>query len=176
MPLSYRVERTPDDPSVQSVHYGPLLMVSLGGAAPPVTWRQHGFYRHHTLDGDFSRAFTATDTPLQVSSHGHTFAPFFVADPGAVVPYHAYFLRAEPVVAFGSVEAGVPNDEIRDNAGLTFLDRVWEEAPFKNHRQFSATVDRVSRDWQRSGLHTQDQRAAILDAARAAEKDLRLTA
>ncbi len=176
MPLSYRVERTPDDPSVQGVFYGPLLMVSLGGAAPPITWRQLSFYRNFTRDGDFNRAFTATDTPLQVSSHGHTFAPFFVADPGAVVPYHAYFMRSEPVVVFGSVEAGVPNDEIRDEAGLTFLDRVWEEAPFKDHRQFTATVDRESRDWQGSGLHTQAQRAAILDAARAAEKDLQPTA
>lgn len=79
MPLSFRTERAPDDPAVQSVFYDPTLMVSLGGAAPPIVWRGFGFYRHHTLDGDFSGAFTATATPMRFTSQGHVSAPFYVA-------------------------------------------------------------------------------------------------
>jgi uncharacterized protein len=173
MPFSYRIERTPDDPSVQSVLYGPLLMVGLGGAAPPIEWRQLSFYRHYTRDGDFSGAFSSTGTSLHVSSQDHTFAPFFVADPDDVVAYHAYFQRSEPEVRFGSVEAGVPNDAIRDEESFTFLDRVWEQAPFASHGLFMAHVDRVSQEWVAAGKHSRQQQQAILVAAAQAEEELR---
>lgn len=96
MPLSFRIKRAPDDPTVQSVFYGPSLMVSLGRAASPIAWRQLSFYRHDKLDSGFSGTFTASDTPLHVTRQDQFFAPFHVAGPGAFTAYHAYFERTEP--------------------------------------------------------------------------------
>lgn len=161
MPLSFRTERTPDDPSVQSVFYGPLLMVSQGGAA--LTWRQFSFYSHYKRDGDFSSAFTPSSTPLQFTSQGQVFAPFYVADPGAFTAYHAYFERSEPEIVFGTTATGVPNYDRGD--GWRFLDLVWDQAPFRNHGQFVSHVDRLATQWQSEGLLTPAERTTIHEAA-----------
>ncbi len=170
MPLSFRTERAPDDPAVQSLFYGPTLMVSLGGAAPPIAWRQFGFYRHHTLDGDFGNAFTATATPMHFTSQGHVFAPFYVADPNAFTAYHAYFERAEPQIVFGSEDSGVPNRDRGD--GWRFLDLVWQQAPFADHGHFVRRVEEVSRQWEQTGLLSRAERDAVLQAAARARREL----
>ena len=170
MPLTFRTERAPDDPAVQSVFYDPTLMVSLGGAAPPIVWRGYGFYRHHTLDGDFSGAFTATATPMHFTSQGHVFAPLYVADPNAFTAYHAYFERAEPEIVFGSENSGVPNRDRGD--GWRFLDLVWQHAPFASHGLFVTQVEDLSRQWQREGRLTHEERIAVLAAAVTAHRDL----
>jgi hypothetical protein len=141
---------------------------------------------------------TAAGEPLMFTTNGYTLAPFFVADPedyeeepvqaeGAedalspfdrrrrgprTQPYHVYVRRSEPEVVFGSVSTGVANRAGAD--GLTFLDRVWDQAPFASHDQFVATVERVAGELGQAGLFTAEQRTAIVDGARRAEPDLRL--
>ncbi|WP_091195091.1 hypothetical protein [Micromonospora narathiwatensis] len=80
--------------------------------------------------------------------------------------------RVEPEVVFGSASTGVPNDGIRDEGGETFLDRVWEAAPFRNHGQFLQRVREVSNEWLIAGRHTESQRQAIFLAAARSERDL----
>jgi DUF1680 family protein len=199
MPFSFRVERTIDDPSVQSIFYGPTLLVVENGAIGDDL--QDGlldfsFYRHMKLDGDLAPAMTEAEDPLFYTTNGHTLAPFFVADPEDIdqsttageetedeegegewrgpqtQPYHMYFRRHEPQVVFGSVDAGVANPSREDD--LTFLDAVWDQAPFASHDEFVTAVERTADKWTTAGHLPAGSQDAIVDAARRAEEDLRV--
>lgn len=188
MPMSFRVERAVDDPAVQSIYYGPVLLAvqaepvgdDLASGLLPVS-----LYRYVKLDGDVAPAMTPTDKPMHFATGGLLLAPFYVADPSAAPPsepddsqepptqpYHVYLRRHEPLVVFGSVDSGVANPVGSD--GLTFLDAVWSEAPFASHTAFVSAVERIAGEWQRAGAFSPAQQQAILDAARRAEEDLRV--
>lgn len=193
MPFTFRVERAIDDPTVQSLFYGPTLLVVENG--PVGDDLQDGlmdfsFYRHVNLDGDLAPAMTPAEDPLFFETNGYTLAPFFVADPEDIEsttpdededeewqgpqtqPYHMYFRRDEPQVVFGSVDAGVANPSRED--GLTFLDAVWDQAPFASHDAFVSTVKRTAKEWSSSGPLPAGSQNAIVDAARRAEGDLQV--
>jgi DUF1680 family protein len=179
MPFSFRAERTIDNPAVQSIFYGPTLLAvqrdavgqTLDTGLIPLS-----FYRHMKLDGDFAPALKPGAAPLHFTIGEHTLAPFFVADPSAdpesraTAPYHMYVRREEPQIVFASIDSGVAN-AAREN-GVTFLDELWAEAPFPSHRQFMTAVTRVAGEWQKAGKVTAQQQAAIVNAARKAEKEL----
>jgi hypothetical protein len=176
MPLSFRTERTIDDPAVQSIFYGPTL---LAVQAPAVGDNldtgliEVSLYKHFKLSGDFGAGMTpVTDKPLHFAYDGRMLAPFFVADPqaGETQPYHVYVRRQEPRIVFGSVETGVANSK-RDD-GVTFLDAVWAGAPFANHGRFLAAVERTAAEWRTAGRLTQAEQTTIVQAARRAERDL----
>jgi DUF1680 family protein len=173
MPFSLRVERALDDPSVHSLFYGPVLLTVLGGpiGSPPdrqfveFTWREH-----LKRDGDLSRVVIPAGPVNHFTSQGRTLRPLYIGDTQS---QHLYFRWYEPEVVFGSIHTGVPNDTIRDEDGLTFLDRVWERAPFATHGHFVGQVVDVTTDWLQAGRHTRDHRHAILTAASQAEQELR---
>ena len=176
MPLSFRAERTIDDPAVQSIFYGPTL---LAVQAPAVgNTLESGLidislYKHFKLAGDFASGMTpVADKPLHFSSNGQTWAPFFVADPqsGPSQPYHMYVRRHEPAIVFGSVDSGIANTKRGD--GMTFLDVVWAGAPFANHDRFIAAVERTAAEWRAAGLVTETEQSVIVQAARRAERDI----
>jgi DUF1680 family protein len=176
MPFSFRAERTIDDASVQSIFFGPTL---LAVQAPPVgdTFESGlinvSLYKHYKLSGDFGAGLTAVaGKPLHFSADGRTLAPFFVADPqeGEPQPYHMYVRRYEPIIVFGSIETNVANTK-RDD-GMTFLDAVWAGAPFANHGQFMAGVERTAVEWRAAGRLSEADRRTITQAARRAERDL----
>jgi uncharacterized protein len=160
-----RVEKATDDHGVQSLFHGPVLLPALGGGDE---FRQFSFYRHFRLDGDLSSAVEPAGAG-RFRTNGHTLRPMYVGDSER---HHPYFRRHEPVVVFGSVDSGVPNYE-ESEGGDTFLDHVWAQAPFKNHGEFMAAVTAVSRDWQQRGLLSRRERTAVIEAADAAEADLR---
>jgi hypothetical protein len=85
-----------------------------------------------------------------------------------------YVRRHEPQVVFGSIDAGVPNTARDDRH--TFLDVVWQGAPFANHAQFVSAVTRVASEWAQAGRFTAAQVTAVVDAARRAEETLRVSA
>ena len=176
MPLSFRAERSIDDPAVQSIFYGPTL---LAVQAPAVgNTLESGLidislYKHFKLAGDFASGMTpVADKPLHFSSNGQTWAPFFVADPqsGPSQPYHMYVRRHEPAIVFGSVDSGIANTKRGD--GMTFLDVVWAGAPFANHDRFIAAVERTAAEWRAAGLVTETEQSVIVQAARRAERDI----
>ena len=159
MPFSFRVEKAIDDPTVQSVYYGPIL---LAAQADPVGedletgLLEVELFRYLKLDGDLAAAMEATDRPLHFATQGLSLAPFYVADPAsppappeATQPYHIYFRRREPRVVFGTADSGVPN--VVGPEGVSFLDAVWDEAPFRDHQAFVATVERIARGLVGSG-------------------------
>jgi uncharacterized protein len=181
MPFSFRAERAIDDPSVQSIFYGPILLAvqndSVGNDLDTGLIKL-SLYKHLKLDGDLAPAMAAGAAANYFTTGSYTLAPFYVADPAPEAenvpskPYHIYVRRDEPQIVFGSIDAGVAN-KTRDDR-LTFLDVVWSEAPFANHRQFTSAVTRIADEWQKSGRFTAQERAAIVGAAGKAEKDLRV--
>ena len=182
MPFSFRAERTLDDPAVQAIFYGPTLLAvqhDVVGKDLETGLINLSFYRHLKLDGDLAPAMTAAGAPLHFTTGGYTLAPFFVADPAPASgeapptkPYHVYVRRQEPQIVFGSIDAGVPN-RARDDR-LTFLDVLWNEAPFANHRQFTSAVAKVAAEWEKAGRLDARERAAVVNAAGKAERDLRI--
>jgi DUF1680 family protein len=184
MPLSFRAERTIDDPSVQSIFYGPTLLAVQSAAVGdtletgliPVS-----LYKHFTLSGDFAAAMTPVPgKPLHFTYNGQTWAPFFVSDPQAgptesgerspTQPYHMYVRRHEPTIVFGNVDSGVANAK-RDD-GVTFLDAVWAGAPFASHMRLVADVERTTKEWGAAGKLTEADQKTIVQAARRAGRDL----
>jgi uncharacterized protein len=166
MPFSLRVERAIDDPAVQSLFTGPLVLPALNSSR---TWRTFSFYRHLKLDGDLGAAVSPLGEPNFFSTHDHTLRPLYI---GINEAHHVYFRRVEPRVVFGSVDSGVSNEPV-DEEGLSFLDRVWEAAPFANHGDFVTRVQVVSGEWQAQGRFTENERRAVIAAAERAEDDLR---
>ncbi|MEU2614380.1 beta-L-arabinofuranosidase domain-containing protein [Micromonospora sp. NPDC007271] len=173
MPFSFRVEKALDNKSIQSILYGPTLMVVRDDTP---SYREFSFFKDLKLDGDLAAAIQPTNVPMHFTTHGYTLAPYYISDPvpGQFNAYHPYVKRVEPEVVFGPATTGVPNDGIRDENGETFLDRVWETAPFRNHGQFLTRVQEVLDEWLAAGRHTEAQRQAIFLAAARSERDLAL--
>jgi DUF1680 family protein len=166
MPFSLRIERALDDPQVQSLCHGPLVLPALNSSR---TWRTFSFYRHLKLDGDLGTAVTPLGQPNFFTTHDHTLRPLYI---GVNEAHHIYFKRVEPTVVFGSVDSGVENETVDDD-GFSFLDRVWEAAPFETHARFLRRVREVSGEWQAAGRLTPDERQTIITAAAQAEDSLR---
>jgi hypothetical protein len=171
MPMSFRVEMAIDNKAIQSIMYGPTLMVVLD-ATP--SYRNLTFYRDLKLNGDLASSIKPAAAPMQFTTQGYTLRPYYVSDPvpGQYDAYHPYVQRIEPEVVFGSYGSGVPNDGVRDGDGETFLDQVWAEAPFARYSDLFQRVLQVSADWVTAGRHTDAQRRAILNAAARAQRDL----
>jgi len=156
-PYRLRVERALDDPTVQSLFYGPVLLVA---RSQTTTLRTFSFYKDFTLRGDLAATVRPEDRPLHFTTHGLTLAPFHIAD---TARYHAYFKRSEPVVVFGTVTSGVPNRTRPD--GLTFLDVLWARAPFATQGAFVDAVRVLAETWLSQGLFSGAERDAVVAAA-----------
>jgi hypothetical protein len=173
MPFTLRVERALDDPTVQSLFYGPMLLTVLGdpiGDPPDRQFIAFSWYEQLKRDGDLTRAVVPAGPVNHFTSQGRGLRPLYIGD---TENQHFYFRRHEPEVVFGAVHTGVPNDGIRDEAGLTFLDRIWERAPFASHGSFMARVMEVTTDWLQADRHTRDQTLTIRVAAARADEELR---
>ncbi|MGW0705583.1 glycoside hydrolase family 127 protein [Streptomyces sp. NPDC002643] len=156
-PYRLRVERALDDPGVQSVFHGPVLLVA---RSTETGFRQFSFYRDFTLRGDLATAIRPEGRPGYFTTHGLTLAPFHVGD---TARYHAYFRRNEPVVVFGTADSGVPNRARADR--LTFLDVLWQQAPFAGSAQFVDAVRVLADGWLAQGLFSPSERDAVVAAA-----------
>ncbi|MEU6353900.1 beta-L-arabinofuranosidase domain-containing protein [Streptomyces sp. NPDC047072] len=156
-PYRLRVERALDDPTVQSVFFGPVLLVA---QSPARELRSLSFYKDFTLRGDLADAIRPEGRPLYFTTQGLTLAPFHIGDD---TRYHAYFRRAEPVAVFGTADSGVPNRARPD--GLTFLDVLWAQAPFANSARFVEAVRALADVWLAQGLFNQSERDRVVAAA-----------
>jgi DUF1680 family protein len=186
MPFSIRIERALDRPDTQAVFWGPVLLQTLGNPGGGA-FRELTLYRHLKRDGDYARAAithqstTAAGDPY-FTTHGFTLRPYYISD---TQPVSSYFRRVEPTVVFGSIDTGVPNRKRDDGLpnydvpvtgipspgtdGPTFLDLVWDEAPFPDHGAFVSTVTRTAEAFVGAGVLTAGEKDRIVaDAARAA--------
>ena len=81
MPFSLRIEKALDDPTVQSLFYGPMLLVALSSQTT---------YLNFTLDEELEKSVTPAAEPMHFTTNGVTLAPFYL---GNTNRYHAYFKR-----------------------------------------------------------------------------------
>ncbi|MFF0824504.1 beta-L-arabinofuranosidase domain-containing protein [Micromonospora haikouensis] len=189
MPFSIRIERALDRPDTQSIFWGPLLLQILGNPGSG-NYRQLSLYRHLKRDGDFTRAAitragsTAAGDPL-FAVQGLSLRPYYIAD---TQPASSYFRRVEPTVVFGSIDTGVPNRKRDENLpnydvpvtgivspgddGPTFLDLLWDEAPFADHSKFVAAVTRIAQAFAVAGVFTEAERALVVTRAGQADREL----
>ncbi|UUU36798.1 glycoside hydrolase family 127 protein [Streptomyces sp. CA-210063] len=156
-PYRLRIERALDDPTVQSLFHGPVLLVA---RSPESGFRPFSFYKDFTLRGDLADVIRPEGRPLHFTTHGLTLAPFHIADD---TRYHAYFRRSEPAIVFGTADSGVPNRARAD--GLTFLDVLWQQAPFTTSGRFVRAVRSLADGWLSEGLFTRAERDRVVAAA-----------
>src|SRR5262249_48136234 len=92
MPLSFRVEKALDNKAIQSIMYGPTLMV-VRDATP--SYRDLSFFRSLKLNGDLASSIQPTSVPMFFSTQGYTLAPYYISDPtpGQYDSYHPYVRR-----------------------------------------------------------------------------------
>ncbi|WP_034272539.1 beta-L-arabinofuranosidase domain-containing protein, partial [Actinospica robiniae] len=189
MPFSIRMERAIDQPEIQSVFWGPLLLAILGDPGNG-QYRQLTLYQNLKLDGDYTRAAitpaaaTAAGDPT-FAAGGLTLRPWYIGD---TQPQSAYFQRVEPEIVFGSIDSGVANKRRNDHLpnydlpvtgvtspgtdGLTFLDIVWDQAPFANQAAFVAAVTQTATNFVTLGLFTAQEKSNVVSAAGRASSQL----
>lgn len=191
MPFSLRIERALDRPDTQNIMWGPVLLQVLG--TPPGTdgsYWELSLYPHLKLDGDYARAAiaqTGTTTagdPLFAAGN-LTVRPYYISDTQAA---SSYFRRVEPAVVFGEFDTGVENRKRDDGLpnydvpvegitspgadGPTFLDLVWDQAPFATHAVFVEAVTTTADAFVAAGVYTAEERDVIVAKAGEAEQEL----
>jgi uncharacterized protein len=145
VPFRLRVEKALDDPSLQTLFYGPVNLVARDSSTD---YLKVGLYRNAGLSGDLLPTLTpVTGKPLHYTLDGVEFAPFFE---GTEDPTHAYVRRSEPSVVFGNSDSGVANPAKSD--GTTLLDEIWAGAPFSGKGALVTRVRSTVDAWVTAGL------------------------
>ncbi|MFE2754087.1 beta-L-arabinofuranosidase domain-containing protein [Actinosynnema sp. NPDC059335] len=192
MPFAIRIERAPDRPDTQAVFWGPVLLQITGNPGGG-GFRELSLYRHLKRDGDYGRAAitaasvtTAGDQTF--TAGGFTLRPYYISDNQ---PASSYFRRVEPSIVFGSIDTGVPNRKRDDGLpnydvpvqgitspgddGPTFLDLLWDQAPFADHGAFVAAVTALADAFVAAGTFTAAERAVVVSKAASANRELSTT-
>ncbi|MGW4210302.1 beta-L-arabinofuranosidase domain-containing protein [Lentzea sp. NPDC004789] len=159
MPFGLRAERTPDQPLVQSLMYGPINLVARDARRELL---ELGLYGRAALSGDLAGNLQpVAGSPLHFRLGEVTLAPFFEGTEDAC---HSYFRRAEPKIVFAGVDSGVANPVRAD--GSTFLDEVWVASPFSSRSAFLDRVTAVARRWVGEGLMSVADHDRVIRTAR----------
>ncbi|MEU6207237.1 beta-L-arabinofuranosidase domain-containing protein [Micromonospora musae] len=189
MPFSIRIERAIDRPDTQSIFWGPVLLQILGNPGNGA-YRELSLYGQLKRDGDYARSAithastTAAGDPL-FTTDDLTLRPYYISD---TQPVSSYFRRVEPTIVFGDVDTGVPNRKRNEGLpnydvpvegitspgtdGPTFLDLVWDRAPFANHGHFVTTVTLLAESFRRAGVFTPVELARVVSGAARANREL----
>ena len=195
MPFGIHIERALDRPDTQAIKWGPVLLQTLGKPPNSGYW-QISLYKYLHLDGDYLHAAIkqtgktpAGDPFFSISSTSGNVdvRPYYVSDGQ---PVSSYFRRIEPAVVFGSIDTGVSNRKRNDGLpkydvpvsgipspgtdGPTFLDVVWDRAPFATHAAFVKVVAEVADAFVAAGVYSAAERDIIVKKAGEAERELAL--
>ncbi|MFG2129452.1 beta-L-arabinofuranosidase domain-containing protein [Streptomyces sp. NPDC048751] len=161
VPFRLRVEKALDDPSLQTLFYGPVNLV---GRNVSTSYLPFGLYRNAALSGDLLPSLApVAGKPLHYTLDGTEFAPFFE---GTEDPTHAYVRRAEPRVVFGNTDSGVANPAKAD--GTSLLDEIWAGAPFSGKGALVARVRSTVDAWVSAGLLARADGETVVSTARSA--------
>ncbi|WP_030616046.1 beta-L-arabinofuranosidase domain-containing protein [Streptomyces fulvoviolaceus] len=158
IPFRLRVEKALDDPSLQTLFYGPVNLVGRNSAT---SYLPFGLYRNAGLSGDLLPSLTpVSGKPLHFTLDGTEFAPF---SEGTEDPTHAYFRRSEPRVVFGTTDSGVANPVKAD--GTSLLDEIWAGAPFGSKRALVSRARSTVSAWVAAGLLGQSDGQTVVSTA-----------
>ncbi|MDX3581106.1 glycoside hydrolase family 127 protein [Streptomyces europaeiscabiei] len=158
IPFRLRVEKALDDPSLQTLFYGPVNLV---GRNSGTSYLSVGLYRNAGLSGDLLPSLApVSGKPLHYTLGGIEFAPFYE---GSEDPTHAYVKRAEPKVVLGGTDSGVANPAKSD--GTTLLDEIWAGAPFADKGALVARVQSTVNSWVSAGLLSQADGQKVVTTA-----------
>jgi DUF1680 family protein len=195
MPFTVRTERALDRPDTQALMWGPVLLQILGSPSGGMgSFWQLSLYRYLKLDGDYSRAAILRSSKTESGDQLFTTAnsslnlrPYYISDTQLV---SSYFRRVEPNIVFGTIDTGVPNRKRNDGLpnydvpvtnipspgtdGPTFLDLVWDQAPFATHEAFVTAVSSIASTFVTAKTFTAQERDVIIQRARQAESQLKV--
>ncbi|MDX2601795.1 glycoside hydrolase family 127 protein [Streptomyces caniscabiei] len=158
IPFRLRVEKALDDPSLQTLFYGPVNLV---GRNSSTNYLSVGLYRNAGLSGDLLPSLApVSGKPLHYTLDGTEFAPFHE---GSEDPTHAYVRRSEPKVVLGGTDSGVANPAKSD--GTTLLDEIWAGAPFADKAALVARVQSTVGSWVSAGLLSQADGQKVVTTA-----------
>lgn len=158
MPFRLRVEKALDDPSLQTLFYGPVNLV---GRSSGTSHLSVGLYRNAGLSGDLLPSLApVSGKPLHYTLGGIEFAPFYE---GSEDPTHAYVKRSEPKVVLGGTDSGVANPA--KSNGTTLLDEIWAGAPFADKGALVARVQSTVGSWVSAGLLSQADGQKVVTTA-----------
>lgn len=194
MPFSILIERARDKPDTQSIMRGPIVLQTVGKPTNGSYW-ELSLYRYLKRDGSYEleaikqtgknangdplfTAFASDNSTVKVQ-------PYYISDGQAV---STYFRRAEPLIVFGTIDTGVPNHKRNDGLpfydvpvsgitspgsdGPTFLDILWDQAPFATHSVFVDAVTSIANSFVAAGVYTSSERDTIIRKAKEAEQAL----
>ncbi|WP_308291521.1 beta-L-arabinofuranosidase domain-containing protein [Microbacterium sp. G2-8] len=165
-PMSLRAEGAIDDPTLQSVHLGPSLLVARDEAT---TTRELPLLGRRRVDGSV-RADDAGDPGERLREHGAIDIAGIRYEPvwtGSDARYHMYVRDRSDEIAFVGVSTGVPARPRAD--GRTLLDDVWAEPAPRTREAFLDRVLSCVVAARSEGLLTRDERERVLDGAARAE-------
>jgi hypothetical protein len=161
MPFTLRAEQALDDPSVQTLMYGPVHLVARDARTELLPFSLSGTAR---LNGDLAPAIQpVAGKPLHFTLAGVELAPFLEGTEDA---FHSYFRRVEPSVVFGGVNSGVANPARANKT--TLLDDIWQSAPFANKPELLRRVTQVTDAWVSEGSLSRADADRIYSAAQRA--------
>lgn len=194
MPFSIHIERARDRPDTQSIMWGPIVLQPVGTPTNGSYW-ELSLYRHLKWDGSYElqairqtgnnaagdplfTAFTSNNSTVQLQ-------PYYISDGQAV---STYFRRVEPLIVFATIDTGVTNRKRNDglplydvpvsgitspgNDGPTFLDLLWDQAPFATHGAFVNAVTSVANSFVSARVFTASERDTVVEKAKQAEQVL----
>lgn len=168
---SLRAVSTPDDAVLQSIEFGPSVLVARSDATTtldlPLTQRRRldGSLRADDADSaaDVEAALRA-DGAVRIA--GVRFEPVWT---GSDHRYHMYVRASGADIAFVDAATEVPVRLRQDGSSL--LDDVWREPAPQTRAAFLDRVGETASAARRDGLLAQTELAQVLEAAAAADVD-----
>jgi len=164
VPRALRAESTVDDPHLQTVMFGPSVLVA---RSERTTLIDVPLSERRRTDG--SIAHDGNDAAEQLRERGevvidgHAFRPVWT---GSDEKYHMYVRATASEVAIAGTSSGVPARRRED--GGTLLDDVWRDpAPHDGSALRDRVIDSVVRA-RAAGLLSNDEAARVVAAAAAA--------
>lgn len=171
VPMTLRARSTPDDATLQSIEFGPSVLVARSNAT---TTLELPLAQRRRVDGslraddamDAAAIADAMHTDGGVSIAGVCFEPVWT---GKDERYHMYVRASGATVGFVDADTNVPVRHRQD--GRSLLDDVWAEPTPSARADFLDRVGEASAAARREGLLTNDELTEVLSAAAVADID-----
>lgn len=168
---SLRAVSTPDDPALQSIEFGPTVLVARSDAT---TTLDLALTQRRRLDGsllaDDADSADAVERALRADGAVHIagvrFAPVWT---GSDERYHMYVRASGAEIGFVGADTDVPV-RTRDD-GSSLLDDIWREPAAQTRPAFLDRVAETATAARRDGLLSQTELVRVLEAAAAADVD-----